>query len=315
MSDNVLYKELELEVWMQILDKVLYKPILDNLDNGIFFIDRKKMIIYWNKAAEKLSGYKRSEVFGMPCEEVLKHVDEHGNEFCLDGRHFDELFDNGGSRKEELYMHHKEGHRIPVKMSILPMKNVEGDVIGAAEMISDNSEKLSFLQRIEELQKLALLDPLTGLANRRYLEKQVGANINEMERYGWPFGLAFIDIDRFKKVNDTYGHDIGDEVLKMLGRTLEHNLRTSDVAGRWGGEEFVAIIVNVTKDQLKTIADKLRIMVRESNLSTDSGDVSVTVSIGATISRSDDTVATIVKRTDNLMYESKEAGRNRLTMD
>ena len=300
---------------MPVIDKTIFKSILDNLDDGIFLIDREQLITYWNKTAEELTGYKKSEVHGMPCDTILKSIDEQGNEFCQKDCSLDDLFAVGKRRSEELYILHKEGHRIPVSMRILPVKTPEGDVFGAGEIITDISEKIAFLQKIEELEKLALLDPLTGLANRRFIENQIGVNINEKERYGWSFGLLFIDIDWFKKVNDSYGHTIGDEVIKMVGRTLLHSLRSSDIVGRWGGEEFVAVVVNVTDEQLKSVAEKFLVLVRQSSLHTDSDDISVTISIGATKSRENDTIKTIMKRADKFLYTSKQTGRNRITID
>ena len=98
---------------------------------------------------------------------------------------------------------------------------------------------------IEDLQRKVFLDPLTEIANRRYVDTGLPVRFDEMTRYGWQFGVIMMDIDHFKDVNDRYGHDIGDEALKMIARTLLNSSRSSDIVGRWGGEEFIAIISNV----------------------------------------------------------------------
>ncbi len=160
---------------------------------------------------------------------------------------------------------------------------------------------------------MTLLDPLTELGNRRYLEMQLSGRLKEMDRYGWPFGVLFADIDLFKNVNDTYGHGVGDRVLKMVGRTMQNSIRSYDIVGRWGGEEFLAVIVNVGEDHLCRIAQKLRSLVGKSRITEGKDSIRVTVSVGATLARPDDTAETLVKRADRLMYRSKASGRNRVT--
>jgi diguanylate cyclase (GGDEF)-like protein len=162
---------------------------------------------------------------------------------------------------------------------------------------------------------MALLDPLTELPNRRCINLQLRSRIDELKRYEWPCGVLFIDIDNFKVVNDEYGHGIGDKVLKMVGRTLSSSLRSYDILGRYGGEEFFAIVANVDSAQLYSFADRLRLLVEQSSLTTGSDTVSVTISIGATLARSNDTLDTVIKRADRLMYHSKTAGRNRISTE
>ena len=123
-------------------------------------------------------------------------------------------------RNVEVYLHHKHGYRVPVSVCTNPMLDLSGKVIGAVEIFSDNSPKLAITQKIKELEKMALLDPLTELANRRYIESNIQTKLDEMNRYDWPLGILFMDIDRFKNINDSYGHDIGDKVLIMVSNTL-----------------------------------------------------------------------------------------------
>jgi diguanylate cyclase (GGDEF)-like protein len=165
------------------------------------------------------------------------------------------------------------------------------------------------------LEEQSLLDPLTQLTNRRGLEMQLHSRLGELKRYGTPFGLLFIDIDHFKQVNDTHGHNTGDEVLRMVALTLDKMRRPFDLIGRWGGEEFVALIVNVDRRTLSAIAERYRRMVASAFVQTEHGAVQVTVSLGATLARVEDRIATLVERADGLMYLSKAGGRNRLSMD
>jgi diguanylate cyclase (GGDEF)-like protein len=114
---------------------------------------------------------------------------------------------------------------------------------------------------------MALLDPLTKLGNRRYGQMNLSGKLREFKRYGWPFGVLFIDIDKFKAVNDTYGHDAGDRVLRLVAATIRNGLRSSDVVVRWGGEEFVAIVASVDEEKLRHVGEKLRVLVERSSIS------------------------------------------------
>jgi diguanylate cyclase (GGDEF)-like protein len=188
--------------------------------------------------------------------------------------------------------------------------DLDHKITGAAEIFTDNSEKVALLQKIAELQRDALLDPLTGLANRRYATETLRSKLDQRLRYGWTFGILFMDIDLFKAINDTYGHDVGDQVLKMVARTLQANSRSFDVVARWGGEEFLAIIVNVNDENLHRVAYKLRTLVAKSSLHVGNERIGVTISLGATLARPKDTVESLVKRADQAMYRKKLSGRN-----
>jgi len=123
-----------------------------------------------------------------------------------------------------------------------------------------------------------------------------------------------MDVDHFKQFNDTFGHNIGDAVLRMISRTIRYALRATDVVGRWGGEEFIAILYDMQNmDALNIPAEKIRALVEHSLLDVNGSRLSVTISIGGTLLHADDTAESLVQRADELMYQSKQAGRNRVT--
>jgi diguanylate cyclase (GGDEF)-like protein/PAS domain S-box-containing protein len=291
-----------------------YKRILDNLFDGVYFVDRERRIVYWNKGAERITGYTSDEVMGSHCwDDILQHVDNEGNSLCRIGCPLLKVITGGQEMTAEVFLSHKDGHRIPVLVRATPMINHEGKTVGAVEIFSDNSEKISALHMIEELQRKVFLDPLTDLANRRYVEMNLHLKASEMDRYGWSYGIIMMDIDRFKDVNDTYGHAIGDEALKMIARTLLFSSRSTDMVGRWGGEEFIAVISNTNEQRLREIAERYRSLVERSTLPMGDKGLKITISAGATIARADESSESVIKRADTLLYRSKEDGRNRLT--
>ncbi len=291
------------------------KTLLDNLYEGVYFVDRERKITYWNKGAERITGYTAQEVLGKSCsDDILMHVDMSGNALCEENCPVLIVLQNGHEQNAEMFLQHKNGHRIPVNMRLVPLRDADNEIIGGIEIFTISTPAATAIDRLAELEKIAFLDGLTGLANRRYAEITLNARLEELERYGWKFGVLFIDIDFFKTINDVYGHDVGDDVLIMVGNTLRNSVRPFDIVSRWGGEEYLAVIIHVTKEELALTANRCRFLVQQSNLPS-VPHLRVTVSLGGTLARPEDTVSTLFKRVDRLMYRSKETGRNRVTIE
>jgi len=206
------------------------------------------------------------------------------------------------------------GHRVPVSVRIAPITDSTDRVIGAVEVFSDISAKKKVERRAGELETLAFCDALTGVTNRRYLELKVKQAIQEVGEFSRSIGLLMIDVDDFKDVNDTYGHDIGDLALKAVSNTLTHNLRPGDTVGRWGGEEFLIIALDVDPTSLMALAERCRMLVAESAVPVGKTRIRVTISIGATLIHETDSGESALKRSDQLLYRSKTSGRNRSTL-
>jgi diguanylate cyclase (GGDEF)-like protein/PAS domain S-box-containing protein len=295
--------------------RINYKELMDNLFDGVYFVDSTRTIRYWNKAAETITGFTAADVLRKSCsEDILFHVDDEGSNFCNELCPLAKSAKDSSSLETELYLRHKEGHRIPVAIRITPIRDTSGEIIGTLELFGDISSKSATLLRIKELEKLSMTDPLTRIANRRYLESELQNRLQELVRFNWPFGLLYMDLDHFKDINDTFGHEVGDLVLKAVAQTVVTNVRPFDLFGRWGGEEFISIMRNVDKDSLFHVGDRLRMLVEAGDVVIENKKVNVTVSLGGTMARPDDTVERLVNRADRLMFRSKAAGKNRLTV-
>jgi len=292
-----------------------YFDILNNLFDGLYFVDRERRITFWNRTAASLTGYEAREVVGRRCaDNILVHVDAEGRNMCEGLCPLARTLEDGESREAEVFLHHRQGHRLPVAVRVAPIRDAQGRITGAVEVFNDNTRRLAESQELEHLKELALVDPVTEVRNRHSLEISLASILKEVDRYNWPMGLLFVDIDRFKRVNDSYGHDSGDRVLKAVAQTLARSVRAFDVVGRWGGEEFVLIVRNITERNLAVLAEKIRVLVAKSFVTLAAAEVGVTVSIGATALVPGDTVDAAIARADRLMYKSKAAGRNRATV-
>ena len=180
-------------------------------------------------------------------------------------------------------------------------------------------EKISQLMEILESQ--AQYDHLTGLANRSYYFKRSQQILELMQRNKRVCSLIFLDIDKFKKVNDTYGHSVGDEVLSQLGKLLERNIRISDVAGRLGGEEFSIILPDTDSEGAQLLAERLRSHVQETPLPIGDKTLNITVSIGVAVYQGTgikinivEVLEELIKKADQAMYLAKQKGRNRVVL-
>ncbi|MGB5324170.1 MAG: GGDEF domain-containing protein, partial [Pseudomonadales bacterium] len=172
------------------------------------------------------------------------------------------------------------------------------------------------LEDLREAERAALIDPMTRTWNRRGGEQLLQREWESMQRKSAPLAIAILDIDHFKKVNDTYGHDAGDEVIRQVSKTLLKNLRPSDLLCRWGGEEFLLLFPECGEADVNFALSRLIKAVGESVAETAAGALTVTASIGAvvTVPIAAHCADDFVKYADTALYEAKENGRNRFEM-
>ncbi len=293
----------------------IYREVFDNLTEGVYFVDRARRITYWSRTAEKITGFRKSEVVGSNCmDNILNHVDEKGISLCASACPVAKCLETGNPLEEKIYLHRKDGRRVDVSVRVVPLRDESGAIVGALETFADQTAHSAALSRVAELLEMALIDPLTRLANRRHTENTIRERLEESRRFDWNMGILFIDLDDFKRINDTLGHDVGDDALRVTARTLTSCLRPFDLVGRWGGDEFVAILVNIQHGDLSGIAERTRSLIADSMMFLFEANPTVTVSVGAVMANPDDTVGLLLKRADELMYRSKKEGGNRVTV-
>jgi len=172
----------------------------------------------------------------------------------------------------------------------------------------EHSNRSLFINE-EKLKQLAVTDKLTGLYNRTKLDEVLREELARSKRYQKPFGLVLLDFDYFKEVNDTYGHQVGDETLKEIAKLITDHLRSTDKAVRWGGEEFILIYMGTDKEEVLKLAESLRQKIAAYTFKRVG---TRTASFGVTLCQDDDTIDTIVQRADQALYEAKDNGRNKV---
>ena len=261
----------------------------------ILTTDTKGIITDVNEAYCKATGYTKDELIGQK-HTLIRHSDISEN-------FFEELWNtiiNNEIWSGEIKSLKKDGSTIWFNMYIEPIINA-GNKIGYRAISEDITDK----KRIEEL---SITDKLTGLYNRMKLDEIMQIKIEGFKRYKMSFSIIILDIDDFKKVNDTFGHDIGDKVLKTIAFIMQKNLRVSDIVGRWGGEEFLILCENTNITQAQIVAENLRKIIEKTNF-----DIvkNKTVSLGVSEFTESDNAHTIFKRVDDALYKAKNSGKNK----
>ena len=183
------------------------------------------------------------------------------------------------------------------------------------ELELHRKKSVDLAKKLEQSQAQALVDPLTNALNRSAYNMKMGQLIHEFKRYGESWALLILDIDKFKKFNDDFGHQTGDKVLKSVSGTIRNSIRVSDQLFRYGGEEFVVILNHVDEKKSSLLAEKICRQVEKDYFVDAGAKLKVTISIGGAVVTKDDTELSIFERADKALYQAKNNGRNQVVMD
>jgi len=292
-------------------DPGFYKDLLDHMSDGVYFVDREKRILYWNEGAHRLTGYTSEELVGKSChEDILCHIDYAGHKLGTDSCPLSATIQDGGRHEASVFLRHKQGRRVPVSVRVQPLRGADGSIVGAIEIFSDDSAHSEARRRTDAMNRLAFLDHLTQLPNRRFAEMSVQTAISEFNLHKSAFGVLMVDVDGFKAINDSFGHSSGDRALLQVAQTLAGSLRPTDTVGRWGGDEFLAVVREVNKDVLKKLAERCVSLAQQTLIpSNDERLIRLSISVGAAMPRTGETAEELLQRADTLMYQSKACGR------
>jgi diguanylate cyclase (GGDEF)-like protein/PAS domain S-box-containing protein len=305
MLINKLYKQItERKLAEAELGKALREEeaIMASMPDIFYMYDMDGSLVKWNKKMEDITGLSAKELKGKP---ALSFVPEGEAETI--GEAFKEVFAKGINWVEG-HMIDKNGNHVPYHFSGVAIKNAEGEFIGLAGMGRDTTES----KKAEEaLKLLATTDPLTELLNRRSFTELGEKEVSRAKRYSSRLVAMMIDIDHFKKVNDTYGHAVGDEVLKKVTEIFRQAHRNIDILGRLGGEEFGLILPETEIDEATNLAERLREMIERASVFAKSQEVRFTISLGvAALRPEDNSLDDLMKRADEALYKAKDSGRN-----
>lgn len=303
-----------------------HRLLAEHANDVIWTMSLDGRITYLSPAVERLRGFTVEEAMAQTIDEI--HPPESRDislgyfvrlaERLAAGEHPEEFHG-------ELEYRCKDGSTIWCDVQVIPHMDADGhpvEILGVSRDITERRRYEAELRRAHaeteeanralqtlnaELAALAVTDALTGCWNRRHLEEAAAQELALRHRHEEPSSVLVIDVDHFKTVNDTLGHQAGDAVLCALVDLLGSRLRSTDVLARWGGEEFAVLLPHSSSSEAAVLAEDLRALLEGSSLP---HDVTITVSIGVAELRAGDTVGSWIGRADRAMYDAKEAGRN-----
>lgn len=281
--------------------------------DGIIAIDRKGTIMVFNHSAENLTGYRARDTVGRmniadiyPSAEMARQIkkaiyaEAHGG--------------NGRLDNYETEVENRQGTKVPIRLSVTLICR-DGEEVGSVGFFHDLTQQKKMEAR---LRHLSITDSLTGLYNHRYFHICLASELDRTARYQRPMSLVFFDLDHFKQCNDTLGHIEGDNVLRLAAAVLSDSIRRTDMAFRYGGDEFFVLLPETVLNQARTTADKIRNAFNNrwpyDPVSNGIQIRRVTLSMGVTEAAKEETVDSIVKRADLAMYESKHNGGDRVVV-
>lgn len=297
-----------------------YKKAVD-LSNIVSKTNPKGIITYVNDKFCEVSGYKREELIGKP-HNVVRHP-------TMPSSTFQELWNTIKNKKAWsglITNLRKDGRNYTVHSTIVPILDIDGDIVEFIAIRNDVTEfeqakeQLSTLNKAmkhkvdelysmaQTLEQQASIDVLTGVFNRMKFEEFFDLEFQKAKMQRTQLSIILLDIDNFKHVNDTFGHDIGDNILKSITKLISHNIRSTDTLSRWGGEEFVILLPATPLEQAKIVANNLKKII--SNYQFESIHYQTTCSFGVAICNDEDDKESLFKRVDTVLYKAKRNGKN-----
>lgn len=301
--------------------------LMQHLVVPTFVLDTQGQVLIWNKACERLTGLEAADVLGTcdhwrafyddprPCLADLvlqQRTQEVGQLYAA---HEDPTGRAFGVHAENWCVMPRLGHRLYLAIDAGPIHDAQGALVAVVETLRDmTAEK----RATDELQRLASCDGLTGLLNRRSFDIALGKELSRARREGLPLSLVMIDVDHFKRYNDSYGHQQGDDCLRRVAQVLLQSiLRPSDVAARYGGEEFALILPNTTPGGARAVARRVQQQLAQLMLPHRASEwerVTLSIGIATTPAGADLAVDLLLAQADEALYLAKHGGRNQLVV-
>jgi diguanylate cyclase (GGDEF)-like protein len=273
--------------------------IIKNMSDGVLVTDLEERVIFCNPKALLVLGKTFNQIRGMQISTVLKNWQPTAYQAWVGNKTDSQLETNDPER---------QFFRLTISNLSGSLKTSTGHLLIMSNITGQKNVEIN-------LQELAMTDHLTGLSNRRHFFNVAGLILSQAKRYAHALAILIFDIDNFKKVNDTYGHAIGDKTLKLLAECITRTIRSSDVAARYGGDEFVILLPETDAIQATRVGERLRLLFADQIIPDLPSEVHITISVGASgLSKESDnsTIDTILEQADRALYNAKQAGGNQV---
>ncbi|TGD70839.1 MEKHLA domain-containing protein [Mangrovimicrobium sediminis] len=280
-----------------------FAALVENSDDAIISKTLDGVVTSWNQGAQRIFGYSAEEMIGQPMLRLFPQELAHEEREILDRVRAGNKVDHYKSERLD-----KHGRRIHVSVTISPICDARGRIVGVSSIARDITEQVQVQEVVEHH---ANYDALTGLPNRRLFDIRLGEFMARTRNSGKPFALIYMDLNKFKQVNDTLGHDAGDAVLVHAAKQIRGSIRSEDFAARFGGDEFLVLLGDVKGSrEARLVAEKLMENLRQP-LQYAGRELSICASVGIAVhSRPGESGKELIQRADQALYQAKDRGGN-----
>ena len=292
------------------LENLFHTRLISNMHDAVVFVDANLRVKLWNHGAERMTGISSHGVRGRQwLPELLNLRDEKGDPVKRADCPVAATIQSGVQSLRRLSIWGRTGRPTSVDSHVIPVLAEDGSTLGAIVLLHDASSEISLEERCQSLHEKATRDPLTNVANRAEYDRVHAMFVAAHQQRRLPCSLIICDLDHFKKVNDTYGHQAGDAVIKSLAGVLKNSCRSGDLVARYGGEEFVVLCADCDNANAAVRAEQIRRKMAEISQQK-MGGRSATASFGVTEIQPGDTPETMLRRADRALLMAKAKGRN-----
>lgn len=288
------------------------KELIDHMHDGVVFVDPQRQIMLWNTGAERLTGVAATAALGQTLLPSLLVMS------AQDGRLIDDAdcpiakaISTGTVNGQRISVIGRKGQHVEVDLQCIPVCTTDRGVLGATVLIHDASSEASLEQRCQALHVEMTKDPMTQVANRAEFDRALDMFIEAHQETGLPCSLIMADIDHFKRINDNFGHQAGDEAIITFAALLKSMCRTGDLVARYGGEEFAVLCADCNNATAAARAEQMRRKLCETP-QTELGGKTISASFGVSELQQGDTPETLLRRADRALLQAKDQGRNQV---
>ena len=243
-------------------DPNIYRTVLENLPTGVYLVDEDRRILFWNDGAERITGFLRQDVVGRFCREnILVHCDEANVLLCGAACPLTHTMRDGRPREADVYLRHKDGYRVPVRVRAVPIKDRDGVIIGAAESFEERAVAPDPNCRLINPSAEVCVEAATGLPAQDWMSAQLGESLAQFTEHHNPFGILRIRLDQLNDWHRRGGQQMVHVILRAVAQTVRSLLPPVDLLGRWGEDGFLAIVANADSSRLEELGARLKKIV------------------------------------------------------
>jgi len=292
----------------KLKDPNIYRAVLESLPMGVYLVDEDRRIVFWNDGAERITGFLRQAVVGRFCRDnILVHCDEANALLCGAACPLTHTMRDGRPREVDVYLRHKDGYRVPVRVRAIPVKNQDGFIVGAAESFEERAVAPDPNCRLINPSDEACVDAATGLPGHSWMSARLSESLAQFAAYHTPFGILRIRLDQLSTWHERGGQQVVSVMLRAVAQTLRSLLPPADLFGRWGKDGFLAVAANADSERLEKLGAQLKKIVNCVAIKWWGDYVPIKASLGSAEVDTGDTPETILQRAEESLEQSLTA--------